>query len=104
MIETVLQDLRFSVRMFRKDTSFSLLVIMILALGIGANSSIFSVVNAILLRPLPYAQPDRLVYLEESNPQQGFPSFSVSPANFLDWRAQNHSFERMVALPRTLLT
>ena len=97
MIETVLQDLRFSVRMFRKDTSFSLLVIMILALGIGANSSIFSVVNAILLRPLPYAQPDRLVYLEESNPQQGFPSFSVSPANFLDWRAQNHSFERMVA-------
>ena len=97
MIETVLQDLRFSARMFRKDTSFSLLVILILALGIGANSSIFSVVNAILLRPLPYAQPDQLVYLEESNPQQGFPSFSVSPANFLDWRAQNHSFERMVA-------
>src|SRR3984957_16256684 len=98
MIETLLQDLRFSVRMFRKDASFSLLVILILALGIGANSSIFSVVNAVLLRPLPYPQSDQLVYLEESNPQQGFPRFDVSPANFLDWRAQNRSFEQMVAL------
>ena len=97
MIETLLQDLRFSVRMYRKETSFSLLVILILALGIGANSSIFSVVNAVLLRPLPYPQSQRLVYLEESNPQQGFPRFDVSPANFLDWRAQNRSFEKIVA-------
>jgi putative ABC transport system permease protein len=97
MIETLVQDLRYSVRMLRKAPSFASLVILILALGIGANSSIFSVVNAVLLRPLPYPQSQRLVYLEESNPQQGFPSFSASPANFLDWRAQNRSFEQMVA-------
>ncbi|HXN18926.1 MAG TPA: ABC transporter permease [Candidatus Binatus sp.] len=97
MIETLLQDLRFSVRMFRKDARFSLLVILILALGVGANSSIFSVVNAILLRPLPYPQSDRLVYLEESNPQKGWPRFSASPANFLDWRAQSRSFEQVVS-------
>jgi predicted permease len=97
MIETLLQDLRYSVRMLRKTPSFTALVLLILALGIGANSSIFSVVNAVLLRPLPYPQSDRLAYLEESNPQQGWPRFSVSPANFLDWRAQTRSFEQMVA-------
>lgn len=97
MIETLLQDARFGARMIRKAPTFASLVILILALGIGANSSIFSVVNAVLLRPLPYTQPQQLVYLEESNPQQGFPRFSASPANFLDWRAQNRSFEQMVA-------
>ncbi|HXO06076.1 MAG TPA: ABC transporter permease [Candidatus Sulfotelmatobacter sp.] len=97
VIETLLQDLRYSVRMLRKNPSFTALVLLILALGIGANSSIFSVVNAVLLRPLPYPQSQRLVYLEESNPQQGFPRFEVSPANFLDWRAQNRSFEKIVA-------
>jgi putative ABC transport system permease protein len=97
MIETLMQDLRYSVRLIRKAPTFASLVILILALGIGANSSIFSVVNAVLLRPLPYTQPQQLVYLEESNPQQGFPRFSASPANFLDWRAQNRSFEQMVA-------
>jgi putative ABC transport system permease protein len=97
VIETLLQDLRYSVRMLRKNLSFAALVLLILALGIGANSSIFSVVNAVLLRPLPYPQSDRLVYLEESNPHQGWPRFSASPANFLDWRAQTRSFDQMVA-------
>src|SRR5436190_453005 len=68
------------------------------ALGIGANSAIFSVVNTVLLRPLPYKNPEQLVMVWEENSKQGFPHDTPSPANFLDWRAQNHAFESMAAI------
>ena len=94
------QDIRYGWRALRKSPGFSAVAILVLALGIGANTAIFSVVNSVLLRPLPFDQPDRLVTLYHTPPQASFPGiplFSVSPANFLDWRAQAHSFEGMSA-------
>ncbi len=83
-------DLRYAIRMLLKAPGFTLIAIFALALGIGANTAIFSVVNAVLLRPLPYPQPDRLVVLREST--LTFPSGSVSYPNYLDWRAGQRSF------------
>jgi putative ABC transport system permease protein len=98
MLADFLQDLRYTARMLRKNWSFAILVALTLALGIGANSTIFSVVYAVLLRPLPYPDSKDLVYVRENNLQKGWPSFSVSPANFLDWRTESRSFEHIVAL------
>ena len=94
------QDIRYAARTLRKSPGFTAVAVLVLALGIGANTAIFSVVNAVLLRPLPFEQPDRLVMLYHIPPQASFPGiplFAVSPANFLDWRAQAHSFEGMSA-------
>src|SRR5580693_5280988 len=98
--ETLLQDVRYGVRTMRRAPGFTLTAVLALALGIGANTAIFSVVNAVLLRPLPYDRPDRLMQVWHTPPQKSFPGmpiFTVSPANFLDWRAQNHSYEGMAA-------
>jgi hypothetical protein len=71
--------------------------VLTLALGIGANTAIFSVTYAILLKPLPYTQPDQITLINENNLSRGWTSFSVSPANFLDWRAQATSFSTLAA-------
>ena len=91
--ETCLQDLRYSLRCIAHSPAYSLIVVLTLALGIGANTAIFSVVRAVLLKPLPFPDPDRLVWLEESYPKAG--GISVSWGNYLNWRKLNHSFEDM---------
>src|SRR5262245_4347108 len=96
-MRTLLQDLRFGARMLWKNPGFTLVILLTLSLGIGANTAIFSVVNAVMLRQLPFKNSDRLVRLRESNPERGWPSFSVSHPNFLDWRARNQTFEAMAA-------
>jgi len=96
-MQTLWQDLRYGARMLLRKPGFTLIAIITLALGIGANTAIFSVVNAVLLRPLPYEESERLVVLYETNPQQGRDEMSVSYPNFADWRAQSQSFEQLAA-------
>ena len=94
-MNTLWQDIRFALRMLWKNWSMTAIVIVVLALGIGANTAIFSVINAVLLRPLPYADPDRLVRLSEDSPQ--VPQMSISYPNFLDWREQSNVFSGLAA-------
>jgi putative ABC transport system permease protein len=96
MLADLLYDLRYGARQFAKSPGFTAVAVVTLALGIGANTAIFSVVNGVLLQPLPYPEPDGLVRVYEVVPQYG--RFAVAPASFLDWRQQNRSFERIAAL------
>jgi putative ABC transport system permease protein len=99
-LENLIQDLRYGTRIMMRAPGFTAMAVLALALGIGANTAIFSVVNAVLLRPLPYDQPERLVQVWHVPPQSTFPGiaeFTVSPANFLDWRSEAKSFEGMAA-------
>jgi putative ABC transport system permease protein len=97
MMNTLLQDIRFGVRMLLKSPSVSIVATIALALGIGANTAIFSVVNAVLLRPLPFPDPDSLVALFETDTQRGIITGSHSYPNFLDMRAQNTVFENVAS-------
>jgi predicted permease len=94
-MRSFLQDFRYSIRQMMKAPGFAAIAILTLALGIGANTAIFSVVNAILLNPLPFPQPERLMVLFHA--RANFPNGSISYLNFLDWQRENHSFERMAA-------
>ncbi|HYP28749.1 MAG TPA: ABC transporter permease [Blastocatellia bacterium] len=96
-LETLWQDLRYGFRMLGKNPGFTAIAVLTLALGIGANSAIFSVVNAVLLRPLPYKDPDRLVQFWETNPLRGWTQATVAPANFFDWEKQSQSFDGLAA-------
>jgi putative ABC transport system permease protein len=95
------QDLRYSTRMLAKAPGFTLIVVMILALGIGANTVIFSSVYAVLLRPLPFYQPEQLALVKESLPQLGWNMMSATPAEFLDYRDGNRVFSETAAFTPT---
>ncbi len=86
------QDIRYGARMLVKNRSVSLIAVLTLALGIGANTAIFTVVHAVLLRPLPYGEPAQLVHLWETRPRAGFDQMEASRPNFLDWKARNTVF------------
>ena len=96
MIADVLRDARYALRQLTRTPGFAVVTLLTLALGIGATTAMFSVVNGVLLKPLPFPESDRLVRVNEIVPQYG--AFAVAPANFLDWRAQSTSFERIVAV------
>src|SRR5579862_8372660 len=91
----MLADIRYALRGFRRSPMFALVAIISLAIGIGANSAIFSVVNALLLRPLPYPDPDRLAILWLRSPGINIPQDWPSPGEYIDVRSGNQSFEEM---------
>jgi hypothetical protein len=92
-LERLLQDVRYGIRMLAKDPMYTGIAILTLALGIGANTALFSVINGVLLNPLPFPRPDELVAIHENKPN--FTGGSVSYPNFLDWQSQNHTFAAM---------
>ncbi|MFN7949876.1 MAG: ABC transporter permease [Blastocatellia bacterium] len=96
-MNTIWQDLRYGARMLRKQPGFTLIAVLTLALGIGAVAAIFSVVNAVLLRPLPFAQAERLALVKESLPKLGLAQLSAAPAEYLDYRAGNEVFTELAA-------
>ena len=96
-METIINDIRHGFRTLLKRPAFTVLAVITLALGVGATTAIFSVVNGLLLRPLPYHDDQRLVTLGQSNRKTGVAREGVSPANFLDWREQARSFAAVAA-------
>lgn len=100
---TIIQDLRYALRMLRRSPGFTSVAVLTLALGIGASTAIFSVVNNVLLRPMTFRDPDQLVMVWETDPQRSLGNlgvsdwFLVAPATFLDWRHQSQSFQSMAA-------
>ncbi len=94
-MSSILQDLRFAARQLRKSPGFTITAILTLALGVGANTAVFSVINAVLLRSLPYPDPERLMLVWSSAPAQDLPKFGSAPPDYRDWRSQNHSFQNM---------
>src|SRR5260370_32822757 len=96
-MQTLLQDLRYAGRTFSRAPGFAVLAILTIAVGVGANAAIFSIVNAVLLRPLPFPRASELVLVSQANRQTKQSLGDAAPANFLDWRTRNHSFTGMAA-------
>ena len=103
-LETLLQDLRFAFRILRKNPGFTAVAVLTLALGIGANTAIFSVVYAVLLKPLPFTEPDRLFNVFDTQPQEGVMGTGWSYANFAEFREENHIFSEMAGNQQHQLT
>jgi putative ABC transport system permease protein len=101
-MKTIWQDLRYGARMLLKNPGVTAIAVITLALGIGANTAIFSVLNTVMLRPLPYQSPDRLVSLWAKTPDHG--RWRTTPANFLDWKKQNTSFAELAAFSASTMT
>ncbi|HSB12361.1 MAG TPA: ABC transporter permease [Blastocatellia bacterium] len=99
-MNSILGDLRYGWRLLLKNRGFTLAAVLSLALGIGANTAMFSVVNAVLLRTLPFPDPDRLVMIWEDASFAGFPRNTPAPANYADWKSQNQTFEEVAAINR----
>jgi predicted permease len=102
--ENLAQDARYALRVAKRFPAFTAIVVITLAFAIGASTAIFSVVNAVLLRPLPFPQPDRVAMLFSQNPDRSQPRFSVSYADYLDWRRDTHSFDGMAVIATTAPT
>jgi putative ABC transport system permease protein len=96
-LETFLQDIRFAFRMLRKNPVFTIVAVLALSLGIGANTAIFSVITTVLVRPLPYQEPERLVWLANTNPSLGVSQTFLNPEDILDFREQAESFEQVAS-------
>ena len=104
MMERLVQDLRYAARTFRRAPGFLLLAVLTIAVGVGANAAIFSIVNAVLLRPLPFPRPNDLVLVTDTNRQTKQSNGDTSPANFLDWRVRQHSFSGLAAFRQSRFT
>ncbi len=104
MLELFVQDLRYALRTLRKNPGFAAVAVLTLALGIGANTAIFSIVNAVLLRPLPFPQANRIVAVYQTLERNGIHRNGVSYLNFADWQQQSHSFEQMGAFGESDVT
>src|SRR5262245_19264026 len=96
-MNNLLKDLRYGARMLLRQPGFTIVAVITMALGIGANSAIFSVINAVLIKPLPYREPDRLVQFWETNPLKNWTQNVIAPANLFDWQKQNQVFEEIAA-------
>lgn len=99
-MESLLQDFKYGIRMFARKPGFTMIAVIALALGIGANTAIFSIINAVLLRPLPYSDPSKLVMIWQTIPanRMGIDRLPPSVAQFIDWRERSKSFQTMTAI------
>jgi putative ABC transport system permease protein len=100
MLREISLDLRFASRMMRRSPGFTIVALLTMALGIGAATAMFSIVDGVILRPLPYPEANRIVLLQESNPSRGWSTFSVAPLNLWDWQERNRSLELLAAYQR----
>ena len=104
LVLQLLQDLRFGLRLMLRNPGFTAVALLTMALGIGANTALFSLVHGVLLTPLPYPEPDRIVVLNESNLSKGWPTFSIAPENFRSWQERSHSFSQLAVYRRATAT